>query len=226
MKVLRTKNPKTDPDTNICAHLGFSVSICSGHPIDIKMHSHESLGQHDHEDTTCTQFGLRTFRHGNLCTFRVFGPNLFRAFDWHKNAFTRVLRSTRSQRHYLHSIWTLSVYRVSARFFSGRLIDTKIILNELLGQHDQNDASCTQIEPQMRKLSLIKVLTLWVRVSLNGHAYIGLYLTHACQKHFWKAEKLIFLPMHISQCMAKRSKLKVTQKRCFKWPKTKCRTTL
>jgi hypothetical protein len=29
----------------------------------------------------------------------------------------------------------------------------------------------------MRKLSLIKVLTLRVRVSLNGHVYIGLYLT-------------------------------------------------
>ena len=45
MEVLRTKNPKIDPNMEICAHLGFSVPICSGHSIDIKMHSHESLGQ-------------------------------------------------------------------------------------------------------------------------------------------------------------------------------------
>ena len=71
MGVLRTKNPKTDPDTDICAHLGFLVPICYGHPIDIKMHSHKSLGQHDHNNTTCTQFGLRTFQHGNPCISRV-----------------------------------------------------------------------------------------------------------------------------------------------------------
>ena len=141
----------TDPDTKIYAYLGLSVPICSGHPIDIKMHSHKSLGQHDHNDTTCTRFGLRAFWHGNSC-----------------------------------------ISRVSARFFSGRLINTKIILNESLDQHDQNDASCTQIGPQTRKLSLIEVLTLRVRVGLIGHAYIGLYLTHACQKHFWKGRKIIF----------------------------------
>ena len=69
--VLRTKNPKKDPDTEIYAHLGFSVLICSGHPIDIKIHSHESLGQHDHNDMICTRFGLWVFRHGNPCISRV-----------------------------------------------------------------------------------------------------------------------------------------------------------
>ena len=148
---LRTKNPKTDPDTEIYAHLGFLVSIYYGHPIDMKMHLHESLGQHDHNDTTCIQFGLCVFRHGNPC-----------------------------------------ISRVSARFFSGHLIYPKIILNESLGQHDQNDASHTQIRPQTRKLLLIKVLTFWVRVCLNVHAYIGLYLTHGCQKCFWKGRKISF----------------------------------
>ena len=90
--VLRTKNPKTDPDMEICAHLGFSVPIYYGHPIDMKMHSHESLGQHDHNDTTCTQFELWAFRHENPC-----------------------------------------ISRVSARFFSGHLIDPKIILYKFLG---------------------------------------------------------------------------------------------
>ena len=47
--------------------------------------------------------------HENLCTFRVFGPNLFWASDWYKNTFTRVIRSTRLQRHDLHSIWTSGV---------------------------------------------------------------------------------------------------------------------
>jgi hypothetical protein len=145
------KIQKMDPDTEICAHLGFLVPVCSGHPIDIKIHSHESLGQHNHNDTTCTRFGLRTFRHGNSC-----------------------------------------ISRVSARFFSGRPIDTKIILNESLDQHDQNDMSCTQIGPQTRKLLLIEVLTLRVRVSLNMHTYIGLYLTYACQKCFWKGRKINF----------------------------------
>jgi hypothetical protein len=134
----------------IRAFLGFWPNFL-WHPIDMKMHSHESLGQRDHNDTTCTQFGLRAFRHENPC-----------------------------------------ISRVSARFFSGHLIDTKIILNKLLGQHDQNDVSYTQIGPQMRKLSLIEVLTFRVRVSLNVHAYIGLYLTHACQKYFWKGRKIIF----------------------------------
>jgi hypothetical protein len=145
------KIQKTDPDKEIYAHLGFLVPICSRHPIDIKIHSHESLGQHDHNDTTCTRFGLRAFWHGNSC-----------------------------------------ISRVSARFLLRRPIDTKIILNEYLDQHDQNDASCTQIGPQTRKLSLIKVLTLRVRVSLNMHTYIGLYLTHACQKYFWKGRKISF----------------------------------
>ena len=89
---LRTKNPKTDPDMEICAHLGFSVPIYYGHPIDMKMHSHESLGQHNHNDTTYTQFGLRAFRHGNPCNSSV-----------------------------------------STRFFSGHLIDPKIILYKFLG---------------------------------------------------------------------------------------------
>ena len=140
-----------DHDTEICAHLGFLVLVCSGHPIDIKIHSHESLGQHNHNDTTCTQFGLRAFRHRNSC-----------------------------------------ISRVSARFFSICPIDTKIILNESLDQHDQNNASCTQIGPQTRKLSLIEVLTFRVRVYLNVHTYIGLYLTHACQKCFWKGRKISF----------------------------------
>ena len=145
------KIQKTNPDTEICAHLGFLVQVCSGHPIDIKIHLHESLGQHDHNNKICTQFGLPAFRHRNSC-----------------------------------------ISRVSAQFFSGCLIDTKIILNESLDQHDQNDASCTQIGPQTRKLSLIKVLTFPVRVCLNVHAYIGLYLIHACQKCFWKSKKISF----------------------------------
>ena len=55
----------------ICAHLGFLVPVCSGHPIDMKMYSHEYLGQRDHNDTTCTQFGLQEFRYGNPCISRV-----------------------------------------------------------------------------------------------------------------------------------------------------------
>ena len=133
------KIQKTYPNMEICAHLGFLVPVCSGHPIDIKIHSHESLGQHDYNDMTCTRFGLQGFRHRNSC-----------------------------------------ISMVSARFFSWRPIDTKIILNESLDQHDQNDASYTQIGPQTIKLSLIEVLTLRVRVSLNMHTYIGLYLTYAC----------------------------------------------
>ena len=84
------------------------------------------------------------------------------------------------------------ISRVSAQFLSGHLIDPKIILNESLGQHDQNDASYTQIGPQTRKLSLIEVLTFRVRVSLNVHAYIGLYFTHACQNAFGRVEKSVF----------------------------------
>ena len=95
MGLYELKIQETDLDTKICAHLGFSVPVCSRHPIDRKIHSHESLGQNDHNDTTCTQFGLREFRHGNSC-----------------------------------------ISRISARFFSGRPIDTKIILNEYLDQHD------------------------------------------------------------------------------------------
>ena len=71
MGALRTKNPKVGPDTKIHAHLGFLVPICSKHPIDIKIHSNESLGQHDHNDTTCTQFGFRVFRNGNLHISKV-----------------------------------------------------------------------------------------------------------------------------------------------------------
>ena len=56
---------------DIYARLGFSVTIYYGHPIDMKMHSHESLGQRDHNDTTYTQFGLRAFRYGNPCISRV-----------------------------------------------------------------------------------------------------------------------------------------------------------
>jgi hypothetical protein len=168
------KIQKMDPDTEICAHLGFSVPICYGYPIDIKMHSQESLGQHDHNNTTCTQFGLRAFWHENSC-----------------------------------------ISRVLARFFSGRLIDTKIILNESLVQHNPNDTSCTQIGPQTRKLSLIEVLTLRVYVSLIRHAYIGLYLTYVCQKHFWKGRKLIFRSQLHGQ---KRQFEKVTQKNVLKNP--------
>jgi hypothetical protein len=36
-----------------------------------------------------------------------------------------------------------------------------------------------------KKLSPIEVLTLGVRVNLNVHAYIQLYLKHICQKHIW-----------------------------------------
>ena len=71
MGLFGLKIQKMNPDTEICAHLGFSVPVCSGHPIDIKIHSHELLGQHDHNDTTCTQFGLRAFRHGNSCISRI-----------------------------------------------------------------------------------------------------------------------------------------------------------
>jgi hypothetical protein len=55
----------------IYAHLGFSIPICSGHPIDIKIYSQESFGQHDHNDMICTQFGLRAFWHKNSCISRV-----------------------------------------------------------------------------------------------------------------------------------------------------------
>jgi hypothetical protein len=65
------KIQKMNPDTEICAHLGFLVLVCFGHLIDIKMHSHESLGQHDHNDMICTRFGLWVFRHGNSCISRV-----------------------------------------------------------------------------------------------------------------------------------------------------------
>jgi hypothetical protein len=58
MGALRTKNPKAGPNVKICAHSGFSVPICYGHPIDTKLHSHKLLSQHDHNDVTCTQFGL------------------------------------------------------------------------------------------------------------------------------------------------------------------------
>ena len=68
---LRTKNPKIELDKKICTHLGFSVPIFFGHPIDIKMYSHESFGQHDHNDTIFTQFGLWVFRYGNSCISRV-----------------------------------------------------------------------------------------------------------------------------------------------------------
>jgi hypothetical protein len=137
------------------------------------MHSHQSLGQHDHNDTTFTQFGLRAFQHENLC-----------------------------------------ISKVSTRFFSRRLINTKIILNESFGQHDQNDAPCTQIEPQTRKLLLIEILTLWVCVSLNGHAYIGLYLTHACQKHFWKGRKISFSAHARSKMHGQKRQIeKVTKKK-------------
>ena len=106
------------------------------------------------------------------------------------------------------------ISRILAQFFSRCLIVTKLILNESLGQHDQNDASCTHIGPQIRKLLLIKVLTLQVRISLNEHVYIGLYLTHACQKHFWNGRKTDF-SAHARSTMhgQKRQVEKVTQKK-------------
>jgi hypothetical protein len=107
------------------------------------------------------------------------------------------------------------ISRVSVRFFLGRLFDTKIILNESLGQYDQNDASCTQIGPQTRKLLLIEILTFQVRVSLNV-IYIGLYLTHACQKHFWKGRKISFSAYARSIMHGqKRQVEKVTKKKMF-----------
>jgi hypothetical protein len=54
MGFYRLKIQKTDSDTKICAHLGFSVLVCYRRLIDMKMHSHESLGQRNHNDTTCT----------------------------------------------------------------------------------------------------------------------------------------------------------------------------
>ena len=170
------KIQKTDPNIEICAHLRFSVPICSRHPIDIKIHSHESLGQHDHNDTICTRFGLQAFRHGNSC-----------------------------------------ISRVSTWFFSGHPINPKIIWNDSLGQHDQNDASHTQIVPQTRKLSLIEVLTFRVRVCFNVHAYIGLYLTHACQKCFWKGRKIsLFFPCTFHNVWPKEVSWKKSKKECFK----------
>ena len=46
MEALRTKYSKAGLDTEIYALLGFSIPICFGHLIDIRMLSHESLGQH------------------------------------------------------------------------------------------------------------------------------------------------------------------------------------
>ena len=135
----------------ICAHLGFLVPVCSGHPIEMKMHSHESLGQRD--QTTRLALNLDSGRFGmEIRAFLGFRPD----------------------------------------FFSGHLIDPKIILNKSLDQYDQNDVSCTQIRRQTRKLLLIEVLTLRARVSLNMHTYIGLYLTYACQKYFWRSRKISF----------------------------------
>jgi hypothetical protein len=71
MGALQTKNPKTDPNTEICAHLRFSVPIFFGHLIDIKMYSHKLFGQHDQNNMICTQFGFRAFRHGNSFISRV-----------------------------------------------------------------------------------------------------------------------------------------------------------
>ena len=148
---------------------------------------------------TYTRFGLRVFRHRNQCISRFSVP----IYCGHPIDMKMYLHESLGQRD--HNDMTCTQFglrafrhgnpcisRVSARFFSGCPIDTKIILNESLDQHDQNDASCTQIEPQTRKLSLIEVLTLRVRVSLNMHTYIGLYLTYACQKYFWKGRKISF----------------------------------
>ena len=176
MRFYGLKIQKTDPDMEICANLGFSIPVCSWHPIDIKIHSHESLGQHDHNNTICTRFGLRAFQHRNPC-----------------------------------------ISRVSTQFFSGHPIDPKIIWNDSLGQHDQNDASHTQIGPQTRKLSLIEVLTFRVCVCLNVHAYIGLYLTHACQKCFWKGRKIsFFCPCTFHYVWPKEVSWKKSKKECFK----------
>jgi hypothetical protein len=77
MEVLRTKNPKTDPNTEICAHLGFSVSICSGHSIDIKMHSHESLGQHFTKTRLALNLDFGRFG-TEICAFLGFWPDFSR----------------------------------------------------------------------------------------------------------------------------------------------------
>ena len=73
------KIQKTEPDMEICAHLGFSVPVCSEHPIEIKIYSHEALSQHHHNDMTCTRFGLWAFWHRNSCISRV----LARFFSGH-----------------------------------------------------------------------------------------------------------------------------------------------
>jgi hypothetical protein len=74
-----------DPGTKIYAHLGFSVPISFGYLIDIKMHLHELLGQHDHKDTICTQFGPRRF-----------GKEI-RAFRGFRSHFSQDIRLTPKQ---------------------------------------------------------------------------------------------------------------------------------
>ena len=108
----------------------------------------------------------------------------------------------------------MHISRVLVPVFSGRPIDTKILLNKSLGQQDQNDASFTQIGSQTKKLSSIEVLTLWVLVSLNGHEYIQLYLKHTCQKHFWKGRTFSFSAHANSKLHGQKRQLeKVTKKK-------------
>ena len=70
------KIQKTDPNMEICAHLGFLVPVCSGHPIEMKMHSHESLGQRD--QTTRLALNLDSERFGTeIRAFLGFRPDFF-----------------------------------------------------------------------------------------------------------------------------------------------------
>ena len=111
MELYRLKIQKTDPDTEIYAHLGFLVPFCSGHLIDIKIHSHELLGQHDHNDTTCTRFGLWAFWHENSCISRVLAQFfsgrpidtkiiLNESLDQHDQIMRHALKSDRKRESY------------------------------------------------------------------------------------------------------------------------------
>ena len=98
----------------------------------MKMYSDESLGQRDYNHTTCTQFGLWVFRHGNPCISRVFGPNLLWASNWHENAFTRVLRSTRSQEHDLHLGVGSGIGQIHCPFVENKLTDNPFANRSLI----------------------------------------------------------------------------------------------
>ena len=143
MGLYELKIQKTDPDTEICVHLRFLVPVCSGHPIDIKIHSHKSLGQHDHNDMTCTRFGLRAFQHGNLCISRV-SAQFFLGHLIDTKIILNKLLGQHDHNDLTCNRFGLQAFRhrnsciskVSTRFFSRSPIDTKIILNESLDQHD------------------------------------------------------------------------------------------